>query len=350
MSGQKLAAECIASLRADLTAAKPRFPWLAADLQTLRNTLVTPHIDMSVYGEQVIPIRFRDGDETLCYAHAAIPGPTSTPAPAGDAAAFHKDCSIIIIHGLGGDARGSAVRYLTARLLASGFPVVSINLRGAPEVYHLASSIGHAGKTADLYDILSGLQASLGRRRWGLIGISLGGNLTAKALGDGALSDFDIVAAMTICAPLDMQAASDRILEPRNWLYEKYLLRDLKNAVLRTAMGEAWKAKARGARTVYQFDDTVTGPFHGYGTAANYYGRVSAGPVLKKISIPTLLLAAANDPWIPAESFNPYASAANAPAQILVTPHGGHVGYHFTGTKEPAYCSVAARWFTAVTS
>jgi len=330
-------ADIAAALRADFADVRPRFPWYGADLQTLRNTLLRPSVDLLAYAQQRLTLRFRDGDETLAYAHSALQ-PTQ-----------NKPC-ILIVHGLGGDARGSAVKLLAATLLASGFGVVRINLRGAPEVYHLASGISHAGKTDDLYDILSDLEAHLGKLRWGLLGISLGGNLVAKALGDGALADFDVAAAMTLCAPIDMQAASDRILAPRNWLYEKYLLRDLKNAVLRIGMADHWKTKARSAKTVFQFDDQVTGPFHGYDSAAHYYRSVSAGPVIDQISVPTLLLAAANDPWIPAESFAQYRKVQDANAQIVLTPHGGHVGYHFMSDQTPAYCGAALRWFTAMTS
>jgi len=328
-------AQLHSDLRGDLLDGRARFPWVAGDLQTLRNTLLRPRVHLSQWAAQTLSIRFSDGDETLCFHH--LPS-DSVP---------RKGMCIAIVHGLGGDAEGSAIRYLTEALLGAGYSVARVNLRGAPMVYHLARSISHAGKSDDLQDLLTGLETALGTQRWGLIGISLGGNLTAKALGDGGLSGFDISAAMTICAPVDMQAASDRILEPRNWVYEKYLLRDLKNAVLRTQMEAPWKARAREAQTVYQFDDLVTGPFHGFESAAHYYASVSAGPVLCRLKTPTLLLTAEDDPWIPAQSYAPYACAPEAAAQMLITPRGGHVGFHFKGSAQPAYCDAAVRWFNA---
>lgn len=325
------------SLHADFLAARMRLPWVSPDLQTLRNTLRSPKIDLSQWPATEQMIAFRDGDDTLCYLH-------STPSAA------RSDERVLLVHGLGGDASGAAVHYLTRALLKAGLNVARINLRAAPMVFHLASGISHAGKTEDLADIMRGLEAAIGPQKWFALGISLGGNMLAKALGDGALAAFDIAAAMTICAPLDMQAASDTILKRRNAVYQRYLLRDLKTAVLETGMEERWKEAAASAGNVFEFDDKVTGPFHGFGDAPTYYAQSSAGPYLPKIAVPTLLLTAQDDPWIPASSYRRYPCPPDASAQTIIAHHGGHVGFHFKGSAVPAYCQAATRWFTAAAS
>ncbi|MEM9289265.1 MAG: alpha/beta fold hydrolase [Pseudomonadota bacterium] len=324
------------ALKTDLETRKERFPWLGGDLQTLRNTFLRPSIDLSAWPSEKLEITLDDaGDKTWAFHHRAGAQPRATAT---------------IIHGLGGDASGIGIAYLTSALLADGFDVVRVNLRAAPMVYHLANSIGHAGKTEDLRAILSGLEDALGTRDWLPIGISLGGNLLLKALGDGALAGFNVPAAMSVCAPIDMKAASDRILAPRNTIYARYLLNDLQNNVLNVGMETAWKDKARAAKTVYEFDDAVTGPFHGFGTADRYYADVSAGPVLKQIEVPTLVLHAADDPWIPAGSYEAYRPDTDHRVKMLIAPKGGHVGFHMGGHAEPAYCAAAKRWFKAAAS
>lgn len=325
-------------IKAGLLQARMRLPWITPDLQTLRNTLRRPQVDLSDWSVRDLRLGFHDGDETHCYIHEP------------SRYVRRQRGLVLLIHGLGGDASGAAIRYLARSLLTAGFGVARINLRAAPMVYHLASGISHAGKTEDLRDIFAGLEAALGPQRWLPLGISLGGNMLAKALGDGALEAFDIDAAMTICAPLDMQAASDRILAKRNVVYERYLLRDLKAAVSRTGMSAAWKTAAIAAKTVFDFDDKVTGPYHGFGDARTYYAQASAGPHLKQIKAPTLLLTARDDPWIPAESYCAFETAPGAPAQMAFARYGGHVGFHFKDAHAPAYCAAAVQWFMAATS
>ncbi|MEO0412163.1 MAG: alpha/beta fold hydrolase [Pseudomonadota bacterium] len=327
-----------ATIGSEFAGRRYRFPWLSADLQTLRNTLAPPAIDLSDWPSKEIRVRFDDSeDETFCFTH--VPD-TQTPATN----------HVALIHGLGGDASGNAIGYLAATFLKAGYHVTRINLRAAPMVYHLASGISHAGKSEDLKAILTGLDKVLGPQRWLPLGISLGGNMLARALGDGALADLDVAAAMTICAPLDMKAACDRILAPRNTIYARYLLRDLQSAVTNTGMGEQWRTEAVNARSVYEFDDRVTGPYHGFGDAETYYARASAGPFLSQIEVPTLILHAQDDPWIPHESYEPFQPTAQSSAQMLIVPKGGHVGFHYKGLETPAYCGAALKWFREAAS
>lgn len=321
-------------LRADFLKPRRRFPWVNADLQTLRNTLVRPSAPGVAASGKDVQITFRDGDQTICHIHEP-------------STALRQYGTIALIHGLGGDASGTMIGFLCHSLMAAGFNVARINLRAAPMVYHLASRISHAGKTEDLADILRGLEDVLGKQAWHLLGISLGGNMVAKALGTGALEGLNVVSAMTLCAPLDMQAASDTIMQLRNTIYEKYLLRGLKKAVLETGMERQWKEIAAGTTSVYDFDDKVTGPYHGFGDAGTYYARASAGPHLGDVDVPTLVMTAQDDPWIPQRSYAPYKETMSASVLMLAARHGGHVGFHYKGTDTPAYCEAAVRWFTA---
>lgn len=325
-------------LHADFLKARSRFPWITADLQTLRNTLLSPTVELLGPPAQEHRIAFKDGDETLCYVH--------TP-PQG---LQRQDGMALLVHGLGGDASGTMIAYLTRALLQAGIAVTRVNLRAAPMVFHLARGFSHAGKSEDLRDIMDGLETALGPQAWHLLGISLGGNLTAKALGDGALEGLSISSAMTVCAPLDMQAASDCILKPRNKVYERHLLRQLKQAALKTGLEKRFKDAARAAASVFEFDDKVTAPFHGFGDAKTYYAQSSAGPHLKAITVPTLLLTAEDDPWIPAASYTPFEGTMSPSVRMIRARRGGHVGFHFKGSKTPAYCNAAVRWFMASAS
>ena len=144
---------------------------------------------------------------------------------------------------------------------------------------------------------------------------------------------------VAVSAPLDLAAAADRIARPRNRLYERWLLARLRQEtepVWRDSPVSVRAALAR-ARHVRDFDDAFTAMDAGFRDAADYYASCSPIRGIDALRIPTLLLHANDDPWIPPPSIT-----ERPPLRVTVTRGGGHVGFHGRGSRLPWYVCTAA--------
>lgn len=298
---------------------KPRFPWLTGDLQTLRNFLVKPYWDLSPWPEtpMVFDVSDGSGDRLLAKLH--------------EPEAVTRNPLAVLVHGLTGCEDSSYIRRIALSLLQAGYPVLRLNLRSAGPGQALAQQHYHAGRSQDLRDALNGLLAArpvYRDRGLVLIGFSLGGNMLLKCLGEG-VGEVPIVAASAVSAPIDLKAAQVRIMQARNRLYEHYLLRGMK------AESRAPAELLARLPSVYAFDDKVVAPANGFRDAEDYYRRSSAKSYLGSIAVPTLVIHAEDDPWIPATAYRAFDWAANPSLSLLLSPGGGHVGFHGRGSLVP---------------
>ena len=258
--------------------------------------------------------------------------------------------ALVIVHGLGGcDAAGYAVA--TGRLaLAQGWHVARMNMRGAGDAESLCPRLYNAGLDGDLLAVL----AALGRHTATLavVGFSLGANLALLALargGDRLPAGLAGVAAVS--PPLDLAACADAIGRPSNRLYQSYFVRDLQAAYrrrqrLRPDLYEA--GRERGLRTIREYDEAITAPYGGYASADQYYQQSSAGPRLAGLTRPALVLAAADDPMVPADSVARWPLPASGLVQREMTSTGGHVGF-VAATTAPGRFWAAERVMAFVT-
>ena len=178
-----------------------------------------------------------------------------------------------------------------------------------------------------------GLPAALTARGVLAVGYSLGANMLLKYLGEDAAP---IRAAAAISAPIDLAASSRRLREPRNRVYHGWLLRRMQEEALAgegLAPGE--REAIDSARSVLEFDDRVVAPRNGFAGAADYYARCSALGFLPSIAVPTLIIQALDDPWIPGATYEKVAWSANRHLFPLLPAQGGHVGFHGRGTRLP---------------
>jgi predicted alpha/beta-fold hydrolase len=132
-----------------------------------------------------------------------------------------------------------------------------------------------------------------------------------------------------VSAPLDLAAANTALSSGFNLVYAKHFLRTLIPAALakdRLFPGRINVGRVKAARTLRDFDDAVTAPLHGFNGADDYYARSSAGPLLGAVQTPTLLLNAANDPFLPQAAL-PQRASMSAVVTFEVPHHGGHVGF-----------------------
>ncbi len=237
--------------------------------------------------------------------------------------------TVLILHGLEGSADSIYVLGTVEKLAAAGWNSTVLEFRACGGRINRARRTYHSGETTDLDFVVRYLLGARPREPLLAIGFSLGGNVLAKWLGDlgGAAP---IRAAAVVAAPYDLATCArtiDRCLFGR---YSRYFLRTLveKAEIKQRQFGNLFDMRrVRACRTIVEFDDCVTAPLHGFRDAADYYEKCSSGPLLGGIRVPTLLLAAADDPYIPAHVFPHAIAAANSCLTPVLTSHGGHLGF-----------------------
>ena len=304
---------------------EPRAPWLGPDLQTLRNVLRGPAWENpnEGMGEQlVLPLRDGSGDRLVSRYF-----PSSVPR---DGAPL-----VVLIHGLGGTSDSIYLQVTTAYLCGLGYPILQLNLRGAGESRPLCRQQYHAGRTLDLHDALAALPEEWVREGVVVVGYSLGGNMVLKYAAEyGGLRG-----AVSISTPIDLAATSARFLAPRNRFYLKYLLGRIKRESLDTEDGvtEAERALIPGLRSIFEFDEKIVAPRNGFSGAADYYAKSNARQFLAEIELPTLLIHALDDPWIPSSMYTDYPWQKAPALQPLLPRSGGHVGFHARDFRVPWY-------------
>src|SRR5690606_12326687 len=176
----------------DIPSFEPRAPWLTGDLQTLRGWLLRRDAALRPWPGERIVLPLGDGDSLVGTLHR----------PAED----QRKLLVVLVHGLSGCETSSYIVESAANLLAGGWPVLRLNLRGAGPARALCRGYYHAGRTEDLRAALAALPAPMRASGIVLVGYSLGGNLVLKLLGEGAPPG--VVAAASISAPIDLAAAA----------------------------------------------------------------------------------------------------------------------------------------------
>lgn len=239
----------------------------------------------------------------------------------------------ILLHGLEGNAQRTYMRGQAQILSKNGWNVCAVNYRGCSGETNRTYESYNAGKTEDLHAIIEYLLQQDLYKNLALIGFSLGGNLLLKYLGERDSIPKEIVKAVAISSPLDLQGSLDRLSQLHNWIYRTSFLFDLKKKY-RAKMKlfpELMSATAlKGIRSLKDFDDLYTAPAHGFNDAHDYYTKNSSLQFLPFIKIPVLLLNAMNDSFL-SENCYPYSLAETSKNIYLETPkHGGHVGFHKT--------------------
>jgi predicted alpha/beta-fold hydrolase len=240
---------------------------------------------------------------------------------------------VLLVHGLGGTTESAYIKVTTAHLLTQGYPVLQLNLRGAGASRPMCREQYHAGRTTDLRDALAALQTDKVRNGVVAVGYSLGGNMVLKyAAEHGGLRG-----AASISAPIDLAAASRRFLDRRNRFYHIYLLDKMKQETLATVDGinDEERALVPRLKTIMEFDDQIVAPRNGYSSAADYYAKNHARQFLAEIALPTLVIHALDDPWIPARMYTDYHWSQNPRLVPLLARTGGHVGFHARGSRIP---------------
>jgi len=249
---------------------------------------------------------------------------------------------VLVMHGLEGSAQRRYMRNVCRELMRVGIRPAALNFRGCSGEPNRAPHFYHSGKTDDPDFVLHTLRERYPTRRFGALGFSLGGNVLLKLLGertDGGRALVD--AAVVISVPYDLAAGCGLLERSRmGRLYAAYFLRSLqsklhlKGRVLREILDlEA----AAAARTIREFDDRVTAPLHGFPSAAEYYEDSSSIRYLEGVHVPTLMLHAVDDPFLPADYIPKRETEGSRSLRLVVQPMGGHVGFLEGTPRRPSF-------------
>ena len=241
---------------------------------------------------------------------------------------------VVLLHGLGGDAESAYMRGCLSDLLQAGLRVVALNFRGAGRSHETCSEYLHPGRTGDVRALLTYLEEDTERDLFEsgviLCGFSLGGSILLKALATADAETLEGVrAAVTVSAPLDLASCSRRLGELKNHAYEAYLLKRMRDQIHLSPGGVSDEelAAVDSASTVWEFDATFTAPRRGFDEVEAYYHEDSAGHRLDKIQVPTLLIVAEDDPFVPMETYEEFAWDAYPHLVKRHLPTGGHTGF-----------------------
>ena len=261
---------------------------------------------------------------------------------------------LVLFHGLEGSSASPYAQAFASVALRRGWAYSVPHFRGCSGEINRAPRAYHSGDFEEIGWILQRLRAPSPAPLI-VVGISMGGNALLRwAQEAGRSAGKTAVAVAAVCAPLDLAAAGAAIDRGFNrQVYARHFLRTMKPralAKLQQYPGLFDGEKVRQARTIYEFDDAFTAPLHGFQSGADYWARASARPHLARLRIPTLILNALNDPFVPAASL-PGRAEVGPHISLWQPPEGGHVG--FPGGLPPGDVMVmplsVSRWLAART-
>jgi predicted alpha/beta-fold hydrolase len=310
----------------------PARPWVTGNLQTVADRVHPRTHDLTAVSTEkrrVVDLDDGTGDALAVRVH----WPRNGARP--------DRPLVLVVHGMGGTIESTYVRATSVGLLRAGYPVARVDLRGVGDSAEHSQLLYHGGRTQDLRAVLGALAGERGVERVAIVGFSLGGNATLKLLGE-PLDGLPIAAGASVCAPLDLAAGVEHISRRMLGLYERFLVSRLRTDTLESRVPLTPQERHGVARvsSLVEFDDLITAKHNGWRDAAEYYAVNSSAQFLPRITVPTLVVHAVDDPMIPAGSYRAIDWAlleSETPVRRAVTPHGGHVGFHERGAQLPWY-------------
>jgi uncharacterized protein len=293
-------------------------------MQTLAAFFLARRIDLPAAEQRLIEVE--PGVPVLCHCH------------------WQKDrraLTLIIVHGLEGSSESQYMMGIARNGLAAGMNVVRMNQRNCGGMDHCAPTLYNSSRSEDVAAVARNLVERDGVSGLVLIGFSMGGNLVLKLAGEwGSDGPTEFRGVAAVCPAVNLAASADALHDLGNRIYEYYFLLQLfrrfrRKARLFPASFDA--SRLRGVKTLRAFDDRVTAYYCGFAGADDYYARAAATNVIDRIALPTLVIHAANDPFI---RLLPEARAkiiANRNICYVEAEDGGHCAFFGERDGDPAY-------------
>lgn len=253
----------------------------------------------------------------------------------------NRKWTALVVHGLEGNSSSGYIKGMCHHLNESGYDAVALNLRSCSGESNRLYRSYHSGATEDLQTALLHLRMELGLEHLILVGFSLGGNLTLKYMGEQGENALPAT-AVAISVPCDLSAGAKHLAKGFNQIYLRRFLKTLKRKAIekKQQFPEApYTIEAvQSASNFEEFDDLYTGPAHGFRDAEDYYQKCSSKYFIAKIQKPSLILNAADDPFLPPEAYPHEEVKANPEVRLEIPNLGGHVGFSdSTRMKGPFY-------------
>lgn len=258
--------------------------------------------------------------------------------PDGDQLVLHENCppawratdpSVVLIHGLCGSHQSPYVRRMAWKLYQANVRTFRLDLRGSGAGGLLARTGTHCGRWNDLEIPIEAITELAPNSPLTLLGFSLGAALAlnlAAELGETSLGNWSRTVA--VCPPVDLVSVAQHLRRPMQRSYDRFFTRRLWRSMVERSQkvpGAPSVSHLRPPRRLREFDELITAPFGGYASADQYYRLTSVAPRLHQIQMPTLIIAASNDPIVP---IGPLTQAVHGPnTKLIVTRCGGHLGY-----------------------
>ncbi|HWW15532.1 MAG TPA: alpha/beta fold hydrolase [Candidatus Dormibacteraeota bacterium] len=299
--------------------------WLrGGHVQTLAAFFLPRRIDLPAAEPRLVEVE--PGIPVLCHCH------------------WQKDrraLTLIVVHGLEGSSESQYMLGIARNGLAAGMNVVRMNQRNCGGMDHVAPTLYNSSRSADVAAVARNLVEHDGIPGFVLIGFSMGGNLVLKLAGEwGSDGPAEFRGVAAVCPAVNLAAGADALHEPVNRIYEYYFLLQLfrrfrRKVKLFPASYDA--SRLQGVKTLRDFDHRITAYYCGFACADDYYDRAAAAHVIDRIARPTLVIHAANDPFVRILPETRQALLSNHNITYIEAADGGHCAFVGERDSDPAY-------------
>jgi predicted alpha/beta-fold hydrolase len=239
--------------------------------------------------------------------------------------------TLVLLHGLEGSSESGYMLGAADKAFRSGFNVLRVNQRNCGGTANLTPTLYNSGLSGDMRALIGELIAVDKLPEVFAAGSSMGGNIMLKMAGEfGDAAPQQLKGVIGICPAIDLAACADDLAEFRNVIYSRHFVNSLKRSMrLKAAMypGTYSLEGLNRIRTVRQFDDVITARYCGFRDAEDYYYRASALRVIGAIRVPTLIMTAQDDPFVPFKTFSNGSFPPNPNVTVIAPKHGGHCAF-----------------------
>lgn len=239
---------------------------------------------------------------------------------------------VVLFHGIGGSIKSHYIQRMMKKLKEMGYLSVLMHFRGCAEKTNNTLRSYHAGEIEDARFFINRLKKMYPNSKLHAIGYSLGANMLLKLLASYK-NNSPLSSAVCISTPLELEECTKYISKGLAMFYQKYLLKNLKSHLLQKEKKldllstlNLSKERIKKINTIYEFDDIYTAPVFGFKNAHDYYSKNSSKQFLKSIQIPTLMIHAKDDPFIPS-CVLPEKTELSDMIKLELSDNGGHVGF-----------------------
>lgn len=234
---------------------------------------------------------------------------------------------VLILHGLEGSIDSHYAKSLLKRFTDHGWRGAFMHFRGCSGEPNRLARGYHSGETGDVEFMVRQLRDREPNVNIAVVGISLGGNVLLKWLGETQHNMID--AAIAVSVPFELHKAASRMQQGFSRFYQWYFMKCLRERLIEkfeVTVSPVNPEVLREVRTMFEFDDKITAPLHGFNDVNHYYSSSSSRQYLRNINVPTLILHAKDDPFMSADVI-PGPHELSPKIILEVTEHGGHVGF-----------------------